>query len=136
VRDSGRPLVLHDPLCPLTPAAFLVEAIARSARDDEVVVGVRPVTDTVKQLRGDQQPDRVGATLDRESRLQVASPIVLPALVLAGLSEAPDLSDFAAFVDVLRAVTTVSWLEAPAAARRISEESEIEVLEALSPERG
>ncbi|MGI9157484.1 MAG: 2-C-methyl-D-erythritol 4-phosphate cytidylyltransferase [Marmoricola sp.] len=128
LRESGRPLVLHDPLCPLTPAAFLVAAIERAAAEDQVVVGVRPVTDTVKRLDG----DRVGATVDRESLLQVASPIVIPARVLAGLTEAPDLSDLAALASALREVTTVCWLEAPATARRICEESEIELLEAIS----
>lgn len=128
VRDSGRTLVLHDPLCPLTPALFIASAIELSTAVDEVVVGVRPVTDTVKQADG----AAVGAAVDRDALLQVVSPVVLPARVLAGLAEAPDLSDFAAFVDEMRKVARVRWLDAPALARRISDVTEIGVLEAFS----
>jgi 2-C-methyl-D-erythritol 4-phosphate cytidylyltransferase len=131
VRDSGRTLVLHDPLCPLTPASFLASAVALSTAGDEVVVGVRPVTDTVKVLDG----DAVGATLDRDSLFQVVSPIVLPARVVAGFAEAPDVTDFAALAGRLRGMATVRWAEAPPTARRISDEAEIEVLEALSAGR-
>lgn len=131
IRDGGRALVLHDPLCPLTPASFIASAIGLSVAGDEVVVGVRPVTDTVKVLHG----DTVGATVDRRSMWQVVSPVVLPARVVAGLTEAPDLSDFAALVTSLRDMTRVRWLEAPPAARRISAEAEIEMLEAVSPAR-
>ena len=59
VQDSGQMLVIHDPLCPLTPVAFLGEAIAESERTGAVVVGVRPVTDTVKEYDG----ETLGATL-------------------------------------------------------------------------
>src|SRR5436190_17000256 len=52
VRDTGQMLVVHDPLCPLTPVAFLEEAIAASVATGAVVVGVRPVTDTVKEHDG------------------------------------------------------------------------------------
>jgi len=132
VRGSGRTLVLHDPLCPLTPASFLASAIELSGAGDEVVIGVRPVTDTVKALEG----DTVGATVDRESMLQVATPIVLPARVVAGLTKAPDLSDFAGFVGTLRTMTPVRWLDAPPLAQRVSDQAEIEVLEAISAARG
>lgn len=132
IRDSGRNLVLHDPLCPLTPAVFIASAIELSVTTDEVVVGVRPVTDTVKALdRG-----TVGATVDRESMLQVVSPIVLPAQVLARFPEAPDLSDFATLVGVLRNLVPVHWLDAPATARRVSAEADLEVLEAFSAASG
>lgn len=132
VRASGRTLVLHDPLCPLTPVSFIASTIELSLAGDVVVVGVRPVTDTLKALEG----DRVGATVDRDSMWQVASPMVLPSRVVAVLTETPDLSDFAAFVGALRDVTAVRWAEAPPTARRISDETEIEVLEAFSAALG
>ena len=39
IRDAGQMLVIHDPLCPLTPASFIEEAIAESVRTGAVVVG-------------------------------------------------------------------------------------------------
>ena len=42
VQDTGRMLVVHDPLCPLTPSGFLAEAVAEAQRSGAVVVGVRP----------------------------------------------------------------------------------------------
>ena len=61
-RTTGQMLVVHDPLCPLTPTAFLEEAIAESERTGAVVVGVRPVTDTVKEYAD----ERLGSTVDRD----------------------------------------------------------------------
>ena len=61
IQDTGQMLVIHDPLCPLTPASFIEEAIEESAETGAVVVGVRPVTDTVKEYDGEQRrchPDR------------------------------------------------------------------------------
>ena len=49
VLAAGQPLVLHDALCPMTPAGFITECLARAVDLDRVVVGVRPVTDTVKE---------------------------------------------------------------------------------------
>ena len=49
VQQTDLPLVVHDPLCPLTPAGFIEQAVAESERTGAVVVGVRPVTDTVKE---------------------------------------------------------------------------------------
>ena len=79
VRDAGRPLLLHDPLCPLTPADFLAEAVARSLAEDRVVVGFRPVTDTVKRRDG----ELLGETVDRTALRSIASPVVVPSRVLA-----------------------------------------------------
>ena len=73
--DSGEPFVLHDPLCPMTPASFIAACVARAVETGTVVVGVRPVTDTVKSVRD----GAVGATVDRDGLRAVASPIVLPA---------------------------------------------------------
>lgn len=130
VRRCGRPVVLHDPLCPLTPFAFIAEVVAESAARGAVVAGVRSVTDTVKELDG----DRVGATVDRDGLVCVTSPLVLPATVVAGVEglDSPDVADFAALVEQLRAQWPVLFLEAPPLGRRIGDEAELRVLEALS----
>jgi 2-C-methyl-D-erythritol 4-phosphate cytidylyltransferase len=110
VRTGDRPLVVHDPLCPLTPPAFIASAVALSAATDAVVFG--------------------------EQDGSVASPVVLPASVLVLLTRAPDLTDLGAFVDALRARpgVVVRPLAAPSAARRVTEESGIAELEALAAE--
>jgi 2-C-methyl-D-erythritol 4-phosphate cytidylyltransferase len=127
VTDAGAPFVLHDALCPLTPPEFLAECVAHAAGRSAVTVGVRPVTDTVKQLHDGV----VGDTVDREGLLQVVSPVVLPAAVVAALDGVPTL-DFAALVAALAERFPVETLEAPAAARRVADESDLRVLEALT----
>ncbi len=127
VRRSGCDLLLHDPLCPLTPADFLASAAERCRETGRVVVGFRPVTDTVKVREG----AHLGATVDRDGLRLVASPVVVPAAVLVGLA-ALDTSDFAALVAGLAAEHPVEWLEAPALAGRISNLEDLGVLEALS----
>lgn len=127
VRRSGRALVLHDPLCPLTPVDFLVEAAQRCAETGAVVVGFRPVTDTVK-LAGE---DRLGDTVDRTTLRAVTTPVVIPAEVLAGLDRL-DTTDFPALVAALATRATVRWLEAPPLSRRVRDEADLPDLEALS----
>lgn len=127
VRRSDRDLLIHDPLCPLTPAGFLAEAAELCAREGSVVVGYREVTDTVKRREG----DRLGDTVDRTTLRAVLSPVVIPAAVLAGLDHL-DPTDFADLVAELATEHPISWLLAPALARRITEPAEIVVLEALS----
>ena len=90
VVDAGTPFVLHDALCPMTPPAFLAACVAHADASSVVTVGVRPVTDTVKQLRD----GLVGDTVDRNALVQVVSPIVLPAAVVAALDGVP-AGDFA-----------------------------------------
>lgn len=132
VQDMQRPVVLHDPLCPMTPVAFLRSAAAQAAESGCVVVGVRPVTDTIKSVRADV----VGETVDRESLWTVASPVVLPAAVVAALPDWPELGDFASLVSSLRPRFEMSFLEAPALARRVEDESAVRLLEAFEEERG
>ena len=129
VVERGLPLVVHDPLCPGTPVHFLRTAVAESAASGAVLVGVRPVTDTVKHLDGGV----VGETVDRAALVAVASPVVLPAAVVAGLDDWPDLDDVPAFVDRLRGAYPVTFLEAPAEARRVADESDVRLLEAATP---
>ena len=123
---ADEPVVLHDPLCPLTPPHFLVACVEAAAGGD-VVVGVRPVTDTVKVV----EDGYVGRTLDREGLLQVVSPVVLPSAVVAALDGLPT-SDLAALVELLARTYQVTTLEAPATARRVSSEDDLRVLEALT----
>ena len=119
--------MLHDALCPMTPPDFIAECVAHAAERAAVTVGVRPVTDTVKEL-GD---GRVGATHDRAGLLQVVSPVVLPVAVVAALDGLPT-TDFAALVATLAERFPVETLEAPAGARRVAGEADLRVLEALT----
>jgi 2-C-methyl-D-erythritol 4-phosphate cytidylyltransferase len=124
---ADAPFVLHDALCPLTPPGFLAECVAHAADSAAVTVGVRPVTDTVKQLI----EGRVGDTVDRADLVQVVSPVVLPAAVVSALDGLPT-DDFAALVADLATRFPVETLEAPAEARRVADEADLRVLEALT----
>jgi len=127
VRASGRDLVLHDPLCPLTPVGFLEGAADRCAETGAVVVGFRPVTDTIKRSRD----GGLRETVDRTGLREVASPVVVPAAVLGGLGTL-DTDDFPTLVSTLAEHAPLEWLEAPPLARRVRDEGEIADLEALS----
>ena len=128
VRDEGVPLVLHDPLCPLTPVGFLVEALEYAEAHATIVVGCRPVTDTVKAVS--DGGTRLGETVDRSALVEVTSPIVLPPAVVAELAAIPG-GDFAALVDEWRTRWPVTMLTAPPEGRRLHDRDEIGVLEAL-----
>jgi 2-C-methyl-D-erythritol 4-phosphate cytidylyltransferase len=128
LHDRARPLVVHDPLCPLTPAEFLREAVELAVREDVVVVGVQPVTDTVKTVSAGV----VGDTVDREGLWTVTSPVVLPASLVAGLDAWPDADDLAALVTALREETEVRFLVAPPLGRRVDDDSSLALLEELA----
>jgi 2-C-methyl-D-erythritol 4-phosphate cytidylyltransferase len=125
--EADAPFVLHDALCPLTPPGFLAECVARASDRSAVTVGVRPVTDTVKQLH----EDRLGDTVDRAELLQVVSPVVLPAAVVGAIDGLPT-TDFADLVADLARRFPVETLQAPAEARRVADEADLRVLEALT----
>ncbi|NYD40585.1 2-C-methyl-D-erythritol 4-phosphate cytidylyltransferase [Nocardioides panaciterrulae] len=125
--ESGEPLVLHDALCPMTPATFLAACVARAVEADTVVAGVRPVTDTVKHVEGGV----VGATVDRDGLVAVASPVVLPPSVVAALDRPPG-TDFAALVAALRERFAVELVPAPPEGRRVASEDDVRLLEALT----
>src|SRR6476659_7816257 len=127
VQDADRALVVHDPLCPLTPASFLEEAIEECERTGAVVVGVRPLVETIKEYEG----TTLGATVDREDLVCVTSPVVLPAAVVAALEEL-DTDDLAALFARLSGRFPVRHLPAPPLGRRIIGEADLEVLVALS----
>lgn len=130
VVDTGLPLLIHDPLCPLTPSPFLGEAVEMTLESDQVVVGVRLVTDTIKVDLG----DRLGETVDRSGLREVTSPIVLPARVVAELTELPS-GDFASIAAALERYG-LRQIEAPAMSRRVRTPADIPVLEALGRPSG
>jgi 2-C-methyl-D-erythritol 4-phosphate cytidylyltransferase len=132
VRGADRALVVHDPLCPLTPPGFLDEAVAECEATGAVVVGVRPVTDTVKEYDAPSEgPGLLGRTHPREELMSVASPVVLPPAVVAALDE-PDVTDLAVWVAGLAERFPVRFLPAPALARRVVSTDDVVVLEGLS----
>lgn len=134
------PLVVHDPLCPGTPVAFLSSVVSSVRPDGPVLAGVRPVTDTVKALApagsaggpAGGPVDVVGETVDRSGLVSLASPVVLPASVVAALPDWPDLTDLPALVSSLAERFEVSFVEAPAEGRRIVDESDLRLLAASS----
>ena len=132
VRAQDGALVIHDPLCAGTPVTFLLEALRVAAEGDAVVVGVRPVTDTVKAVDGH---DVIGPTHDRAALHAVTSPVVLPPAVLAALTEPPATDDLADLVTALAEHHDVVFLEAPPSARRVSDESDVRLLEAIADPR-
>lgn len=103
--DSGEPFVLHDSLCPLTPAPFIGDCVRRAVETDAVVVGV-----------------------DDSGR--VLSPVVLPASVVASLDALPS-TDFEELVARLEGRATVERVLAPVSAARIGSVEDVAALEAL-----
>ncbi|GAB3024656.1 hypothetical protein GCM10011376_10260 [Nocardioides flavus (ex Wang et al. 2016)] len=130
--ESGEDLVLHDSLCPMTPPSFIAVCLERARETGRPVVGVRPVTDTVKVVTD----GHLGATLDRDRLLAVASPLVLPAAVLVTLAHCPP-GDLARAVAALAAAGhSAETLQAPPEARRVSGEDDVRLLEALTQPLG
>jgi 2-C-methyl-D-erythritol 4-phosphate cytidylyltransferase len=132
VVEAGLPFVVHDALCPMTPPDFLAGCVERAVAEGAVVVGVRPVTDTVKRVALDDAGRAVvGETVDRDGLLALAAPVVLPATVVAALPGTPT-TDLLRLVRELRQSAPVVLAEAPPAARRVSSLDEVAVLEALT----
>ena len=127
---SGDDIVLHDALCPMTPPAFIRACLERARDTGLPVIGVRPVTDTVKVV----SDGFVGETVDRDGLLAIASPLVIPAAVAATL--APPSHDLARAVASLAAAGhRVEALEAPPEGRRVSSMEALRLLEALTDPR-
>ena len=127
VQGAGTPYVLHDSLCSATPPVFLARCVATCVARNAVVVGVRPVTDTVKVVHD----GAVGATVDRDALVTVASPVVLPATVVAALDRPPS-TDFPELVASLRRRYPVVFEEAPPEAGRVASVEDVELLAALT----
>lgn len=142
VVELEQPLLLHDPLCPMTPPDFLRRCAERAGVEDRILVGVRPVTDTVKEERVAPDGGRsLGATVDRDGLVEVCSPVVLPASVVADLLGDGGRLPATAFVALVAALRErygadrVELVEAPPAARRVGSEADLQVLEALTDPR-
>ncbi|WP_237089592.1 2-C-methyl-D-erythritol 4-phosphate cytidylyltransferase [Nocardioides dokdonensis] len=130
--ESGEPVVLHDCLCPMTPAAFIADCLREAVRRDAVVVGVRPVTDTVKTaVPGGSGPSEIGDGPDRDDLLVITSPVVLPAAVVAALDVLPS-DDVATLVAALAERFPVVTRLAPPEGRRVASLEDVTVLEALT----
>jgi hypothetical protein len=106
IRAAEEPFVLHDALCPLTPAPFLASCVVQAVETDRVVVGC----------------------LTSDSGREIASPVVLPASVVAALAEAP-VSDFRALVADLVARFPVEYAESTALGRRVGSLADLAALE-------
>ena len=104
--DSGEPFVLHDALCPMTPASFIADCLMRSAQTGAAVAGV----------------DEHGTVL---------SPVVLPPAVVAGLEGLPSL-DFEILVAAVEDRFPVERITAPASAGRVAGPDDVAALEALT----
>jgi 2-C-methyl-D-erythritol 4-phosphate cytidylyltransferase len=131
VRESGLALVWHDALCPAVPPAFIADCVRRAVERDAVVAAVLTVTDTVKEQKMGPGGPTVGRTLDREGLRHLASPLVLPAGVVASLADWPD-ADFPTALSHLRADHRVELLAAPASAARVHDAADLARVEALT----
>jgi 2-C-methyl-D-erythritol 4-phosphate cytidylyltransferase len=131
VQDAGLPLVWHDALCPMAPPDFLAACVRRALASGLPVAGVLPVTDTVKEVHPGLTGPVVGETLDRDRLRRLASPLVLPPEVVAGLDDWPP-ADFQEALALLRRLGPVDLVEGPPAVRRVREPRDLALLEALT----
>lgn len=127
LQAAGEPFVLHDALCPMTPPGFISDCVIRAVETGAIVVGVRPVNDTVKVL----VDGALGDTVDRADLVVVCSPLVLPAAVVGEMDSLSGL-DFAELVERLEVRFEVDRVEAPSEARRVSSADDVALLAALS----
>jgi 2-C-methyl-D-erythritol 4-phosphate cytidylyltransferase len=117
-------VVVHDPLCPLTPVAWIRDLVDRALAGG-VVVAVRPVVDTLKTTRAGV----VTGTVDRSGLHVVSSPIVFPGRAL--VDAIPTLADPVALVARLRSRHDLELVESPSLGQRVDDASGIELLAAL-----
>ena len=127
--DPPGSLLVHDPLCPLAPAAFLRSV--RGAGDPSVSrVAYRPVTDTVKTV----VDGRIHGTIDREGLGALISPCLVASPVLAAAvasDDPPPLDDFALLVGWLHARGPVDLVKGPSMASRVDDPSAVNLLECV-----
>lgn len=130
---AGDALVLHDAACPLLQAETIVHFLEsiRSAEPGTALVGVRPVTDTIKEV----VDAAVVSTVDRAALAALASPVVVGPELLdplsAALPRAGDLVDLGDVVEVLATLGTVVAVEVPSSARRVADREDVHLLECL-----
>lgn len=120
------PVLMHDALCPLAPPEFLASMAERGA-EPASAAAVRPVTDTLKTVLGDQ----IEGTINRDRIATVVSPLLLSAAMLAALDGPPPFEDFAAIVALAREHGPVELVRAPSLARRVADESSVHLLESV-----
>ncbi len=118
---EGDGLVLLDERCPGVTADDVRRVVAQA--DGAAAVGVRPVTDTVKQL----QDGYVGPTVDRDGLVAVCSPLALPADLVDLVGDDRDLPALVARL-VERGVPVVH-VEVPVAGRRLAGPDELVLLD-------
>ncbi|KRE95718.1 hypothetical protein ASG76_08895 [Nocardioides sp. Soil774] len=131
IAEAGEDLVLHDSLCPMTPPAFIAECLELARSTGRAVVGTRPVTDTIKVV----DDGRLGPTLDRDALVAIASPLVLPASLVAALPVRPATDLARAVADLAASGHDVETLLAPPEARRVSSTDDVRLLDALTTSR-
>jgi 2-C-methyl-D-erythritol 4-phosphate cytidylyltransferase len=127
---SGGALLVHDPLCPLTPDDLITALLERAGDGDTSYAAVRPVTDTVKTAAS----GRITGTIDREGLVTLASPTVIASPVMArAVAEGtpPPLGDLARLVTWLRLRGQVELSHAPSLARRVDDVSALHLLECV-----
>jgi 2-C-methyl-D-erythritol 4-phosphate cytidylyltransferase len=124
VGQSGTTLLVHDPLCPLTPPSLLVSMSGRGA-DGAAAVAVLAMTDTVKTTTG----DLVTATINRAAVAAVASPFVGPTELV--LRAAGTVLDLPGLVRRLWGLVPIGLVAADALCARVSEASELELLSSV-----
>jgi len=95
---DGDPIVVHDAARPLITAELVADAIAALDSDHDAAIAAAPVSDTVKEVEGDE----VRRTVPREHLWAVQTPQVFRR---AALERALDVSD-----DVLARATDDAWL--------------------------
>jgi 2-C-methyl-D-erythritol 4-phosphate cytidylyltransferase len=109
---AGEPFVLHDALCPMTPASFIADCVRLADATGEVIAGA----------------DATG---------RVLSPLALPPAVLAALDAsvldaALATPDFDALVALLEQHGAVRRHAAPPSAARVRSEQDVRALERLT----
>jgi len=127
--EGATVVVVHDALCPSVPPQVLADCLA-ALTPGTAVVGVRPVTDTVKRV----ERGVVSSTLDRDAVAELASPVVfavadLPA-VLPRLPTAGALEDLLALVDALCRAVRLVGVEVPSSGRRLHHRDDLVLLAA------
>jgi 2-C-methyl-D-erythritol 4-phosphate cytidylyltransferase len=124
-------LLVHDPLCPLTSAEFLTEVRRTGHANPGVsLAAFRPVTDTVKTV----VDERIQGTIDREGLAALIAPVLIAAPVLSGAVAAgdePPLGNFGELLSWLRARGPVELVKGPSLARRVDDESAVNLLECV-----
>ena len=112
----------------MTPPAFIAECVARALERSVVVVGVRPVTDTVKRVAD----GIVGETVDRAGLVSVALPGGAAAGRRRGARPACRRTTSSRWSPRSGDRFPVELVEAPPAARRVGSVDDVRVLEALT----